>query len=307
MSTPASIVITTRNRCSDTLRAVASCVAQEHRPLEVLVFDDASEDGTAEAVAEQFADAVVPVRVFSERERQGYIVLRNRGFSEARGEIVFSIDDDAYFTDPHIVSDVVEYLRLHPTAGACAIPYVEPVKEGVKQGPVESLVDQSVVRSYVGCAHAIRVDVAKKLGGYREFLVHQGEERDLSIRMMEEGYTIGYAQSEPIAHLYSSKRSINRQSYYNFRNTLLFSIVNTPLVIAPLRFVYDLVNLSVIYPLRSGKIIQFSFLRRAFSEILSLVRYRKPVNLKTYFRWVGRVPHAPAAYLSRGDMPRPLQ
>ncbi|MCC7334732.1 MAG: glycosyltransferase family 2 protein, partial [Pirellulaceae bacterium] len=94
----ASVIITSRNRCADVLRAVASCFAQQGTTLEVLVFDDASDDGTVDRVRQTFPNC----RVFGNTERQGYIINRNRGFLEARGPVVFSLDDDAYFSDVDI-------------------------------------------------------------------------------------------------------------------------------------------------------------------------------------------------------------
>ena len=46
----ATVVITTKNRREDLLKAVASAWSQTARP-EVLVIDDGSTDGTSEAVA----------------------------------------------------------------------------------------------------------------------------------------------------------------------------------------------------------------------------------------------------------------
>ena len=71
-----SIVLFTRNRKEELLTALESCFAQNHRPLEVLVFDDASTDGTEEAVRTSFPE----VRFFREESNRGIAALRNRGF-----------------------------------------------------------------------------------------------------------------------------------------------------------------------------------------------------------------------------------
>src|SRR5262245_50522580 len=49
----ASVVIVTHNRQRDVLRAVASCLAQDCA-LEIIVYDDASEDGVAKALSRRF-------------------------------------------------------------------------------------------------------------------------------------------------------------------------------------------------------------------------------------------------------------
>ena len=67
MSTKASIVIVTRNRREEALKAISSSLQQEYQPLEVLVYDDASTDGTSDAISERFPQ----VRLFRSPQRRG--------------------------------------------------------------------------------------------------------------------------------------------------------------------------------------------------------------------------------------------
>ena len=223
MKGAASVVIATRNRCEDLLRAVQSALDQSYRPLEVLVFDDASVDGTAEKVAREFPE----VRLFRNADRAGYIVLRNRGFQQAVGEIVFSLDDDAFFTCNQTVERTMELFERNTKVAAVALPYVEP-KTSDRLKLMQPTPPLSRLRGYVGCAHALRKSAVIELGGYREFFIHQGEERDLSIRMQERGYEIVYGNSGPIVHEYSPERDPRVMSYYGVRNTLLFDVPERP-------------------------------------------------------------------------------
>src|ERR1039458_379658 len=221
-----SIVVTTRNRCDEALRAVASCYAQNYGAIEILVFDDASEDDTVAAVTRAFPK----VRMFANQERAGYVYNRNRGFAEANGNYVFSIDDDAYFSHSGIVSAIVAIFETDPTAGAVAIPYIEPLnrrslsslRKPFRAKPGEEL------RNFIGCAHAVRRDVALQLGGYRDFFVHQGEERDFCLRLRAAGWRLVYGSSGYIVHMVSPKRDSERIAYYGARNQILFETLNVP-------------------------------------------------------------------------------
>jgi glycosyltransferase involved in cell wall biosynthesis len=294
--TGASVVIATRNRCEDVLRAIQSAFDQSYKPLEVLVFDDASTDGTAETVARHFPR----VRLFRGADCADYIVLRNRGFQQAVGEFVFSLDDDAFFTCDRTVERTVELFEEHSKVAAIALPYVEP-KTTDRRKLMRAIPALSHVRGYVGCAHALRKSSVLELGGYREFFIHQGEERDLSIRLQERGYEIIFGDSAPIVHEYGSERDLRVISYYGVRNTLLFDTLNIPLPYVVPRIVADAFNLFR-YKLtwRSTP----TRLRYVLSGMLACLKYRrlrKPVRRDTYKRYRALPTHGPLPFL---DIPK---
>lgn len=295
----ASVVIATRNRRAELLRTVEACLRQTYEPLEVLVYDDASEDGTAETVREAFPD----VRVYRSDPHVGYIALRNRGFREARGEFVFSLDDDSYFTCEETVARAVKLFDAKPQASAIALPYVEPHTNN-PQKKMRTAPENGQLRSYVGCAHALRRQVALELGGYREFLIHQGEERDLSIRMLDQGYDVVYGEGRPIVHEYSEQRNLPRLEYFGVRNTLLFDMLNVPLPHVVPRLASDTLKLFV-YKLTAGNMH-----RRAWYVLCGLgscvqhLGKRSAVGRATYARYRSMPGHGP---IEGGQIPEPLE
>jgi glycosyltransferase involved in cell wall biosynthesis len=276
MAPQATVVITTRNRKEDLRRAIQSCLGQD-TDIEVLVFDDASTDGTSEMVQRDFPK----VRLITIKKRSGLIVLRSRGFWEAQTPIVFSIDDDARFTDPSTVREALKAFTEDATLGALALRYTEPNRTA-RQGYMREVPSGTQLRNYIGCAHAIRVDVAKKLGGYREYLVHQGEERDLSIRMLHAGYSVRYLNSPPIVHEPSPIRDHNRLAYLGHRNTFLFDVINVPFPNVVGRLSADVLLLL------KHRITLRTFPSRVYNTFRSLVAClwflpkRAPVSRETY-------------------------
>jgi glycosyltransferase involved in cell wall biosynthesis len=73
--------------------AIDSVLAQTLAPLELIVVDDGSEDGTA-AVARSYGDRVV----FESQARAGGSVARNRAVDLARGSYLAFLDADDRFT-----------------------------------------------------------------------------------------------------------------------------------------------------------------------------------------------------------------
>ena len=88
-----SIGLITYNARDSLERALDSALAQSWPPIEILVVDDSSTDGTA-ALAERLARAHPEVRVISRRENAGAAACRNIVIAEAKGEFIAFFDDD---------------------------------------------------------------------------------------------------------------------------------------------------------------------------------------------------------------------
>jgi glycosyltransferase involved in cell wall biosynthesis len=88
-----TIAITAWNAADTIERAVRSALAQDWRPIEIVVVDDASSDGTTRILA-RLAASHGELLVFTEPENGGVGAARNRALAEARGEFVAFFDDD---------------------------------------------------------------------------------------------------------------------------------------------------------------------------------------------------------------------
>lgn len=103
-----SVVLPTCDRREQTLRCVRSLLAQTHPPLEIVVVDDGSGDGTAEAVASLAAEAgATNLRVLRNPRNLGANASRNLGVGEARGDLVAFLDSDCD-ADPRWLERIAE-------------------------------------------------------------------------------------------------------------------------------------------------------------------------------------------------------
>jgi glycosyltransferase involved in cell wall biosynthesis len=107
MSDPlVSVVLAVRNGERYLAEALESVLVQEYRPIEVIVVDDGSTDGTQE-VARRY-----PVLVM-EQAHSGVADARNRGIEAASGELVaFASHDDLWTSDK--LTAQAGYLNRHP-------------------------------------------------------------------------------------------------------------------------------------------------------------------------------------------------
>ncbi len=296
-----SVVIPTRNRKKELATAIESCLAQSYQPLEILVLDDASDDGTEAAVRESFPE----VRFFREETNRGAAALKNRGFREARGEFVFGIDDDAYYTDAATVGEVVgEFLR-EPNTAVLALPFVEPLRDAVTASGLNQAPDRGLrLRSFVSCAYAIRRSAALESGGYREFLFYRGEERDLAVRLLDRGLEIAYVRTPPVVHLYSPKRAWLTMFPLGIRNNLLFDSLNVPQPYTLPRIAIDSLELMV-YKLTPSQVFpRMAQIAAGLAACVKYARHRRPVSRATYARYRSLPSHGPAA--CPGEVPAPV-
>lgn len=90
-----SVLLPVHNRAQWVGRAVESVLAQRYAPVELIVIDDGSTDGTP-VVLERFGTHLVRVQ----QPRRGAYAARNLGLRHARGELIAFIDsDDRWYPD----------------------------------------------------------------------------------------------------------------------------------------------------------------------------------------------------------------
>ncbi len=96
-----SVIIPTYNRRELVQRAIQSALAQTFRPLEILVVDDGSTDGTAELVG-SLPD---PVHLW-QQSNQGLAAARNAGIRRSRGDLIALLDSDDQWTPDKLARSV---------------------------------------------------------------------------------------------------------------------------------------------------------------------------------------------------------
>lgn len=103
-------------------RAVRSVFAQRTAfPVELVVHDDASVDGTAERVEALAAAAPLPVRLVRQRQNQYSLGKRPIDFfdGERSAEFVALLEADDQWTDPHKLQRQVQALDAQPGMDIC--------------------------------------------------------------------------------------------------------------------------------------------------------------------------------------------
>lgn len=109
-----SVVVPTYNRAPLLLRAIASVRSQTFGDFEILIVDDGSTDGTAQAV-EALQDS--RIRYLRQPRNAGVSAARNRGLREARGDLIAFLDSDDEWFPQKLAHQVARFRELPQGVG----------------------------------------------------------------------------------------------------------------------------------------------------------------------------------------------
>jgi GT2 family glycosyltransferase len=193
-----SIMIATRNRVGELVKTLESCLALPWRPLEILVADDASTDGTSEVVRARFPS----VRLIRPGRNVGSVAARNLIVREARGDYVLGLDDDSRLTDPGDCARLVDRMEREPDLGVLALQPVGP-EHPERLTEAGRLRGEWHASSFAACGVLIRRAVFDRTGLFPGYFFHAYEEPDLCLRVWDAGYRVLQWNEATVYHEFS--------------------------------------------------------------------------------------------------------
>ena len=203
-----SFIISTYNRREALLQTlkVLHGPAAGSGGAETIVVDNASHDGTADAVAEQFPT----VRLIRQNVNRGPCA-KNLGLPVARGQFVVFLDDDS-FPHPESIDRMVEYFRADPQLGAASF------NVRLTNGDHECSAYPEI---FTGCGVGLRADALAQVGGLPEDFFMAAEEYDLALRLLDAGWTVRRFDDLCVTHLKTPQtRFPSRVMRLDVRNNL---------------------------------------------------------------------------------------
>ncbi len=213
----------TREMTLECLRALREGLAGI--PSEVLVVDNASSDGSAEAVAREFPD----VRLLQSGRNAGFGAANNLAMERAAGEMFLLVNSDA-FLRPGCAQALVECLREHPEAAVAGPRIVHP--DGRLQiscyrfpSPARAVLENLFIASVlpghpvlgdyrrwghdrerevdwvIGACMLVRREAYEAVGGFDERFFMYAEETDWQKRMRDAGWTVRFTPRGEVVHV----------------------------------------------------------------------------------------------------------
>jgi len=211
-----SFLIATFNRRDVLLRTLGElnhCALQPDE-FEILLVDNASTDGTAEAVLREFPG----VNLFPLARNRGPCA-KNVGLRDARGEFVVFLDDDS-FPSADTIPRMVEHFDSDPRLGAAVFTITLP------DGSRECSAYPDVC---IGCGTGFRRDALIAAGGLPDDFFMAAEEYDLSLRLLNAGWRVRTFDDLHATHLKTpGSRFPARITRLDARNNVLLAMKHFP-------------------------------------------------------------------------------
>lgn len=196
MSAPTvTIVVPVKDRRQRMLRCMDALLAQDYPSYDILIVDNESTDGTAEACRERARSAAIPVRVEVLAGTVG--AIRNEAARLAESDLIAYTDSDCM-----------------PTAGwlaAAVAPFADP-GVGIVQGttlpdpavPMRGWAATIEVRSYTerfeSCNLLVRRDAFVAADGFDEVVGHFWEDTAAGWSMLRRGWRGAFAEDAVVHH-----------------------------------------------------------------------------------------------------------
>jgi GT2 family glycosyltransferase len=284
-----SVVVLTHNRVELLRRTLESVRAQGFDDLEVVVVDNASQDGTGAMVRTEFPEAF-----FIGLDENSGIRGRNMGFRAARGPLILSLDDDIELTMEGTFERIIDRFESQQDLGALTLKICEDpeVSEFASHHwwhapPREMAQEREFPTEHVNeAAVAFRAEALSRCGYYYDQLFWGGEEWDLVLGMMDEGFEVRYFPV-PVLHM-APRGSLNQRAdprhVLLVRNRCWIAMRRFPLLTA-LAFSIPRLMLWAARSVRYGYARQYlSGLSSLLRAVPSLLRERAPISKSTLTR-----------------------
>ncbi|MFD8228010.1 glycosyltransferase family 2 protein [Streptomyces massasporeus] len=225
-----TVVVITHNRRRELLHTLDRLAELPENP-PVIVTDNGSTDGTADAVAHDHPG----VRLLRPGRNLG-AVGRNLAVRQAGTPYIAFCDDDSWWA-PGSLRGAADLLDRHPGLGSVTARIVvepegsdDPIVEELRNSPVPgpAWLPGPALGSFLAAATVLRADAFRAAGGFHPRLWLGGEEELLAADLAVDGWWLTYADDLAVHHRPSRVRDATLRRSHGIRNTLWFTWLRRP-------------------------------------------------------------------------------
>lgn len=213
-----SVIVVTWNRREMLQACLDSLARQTHSSYEVIVVDNASSDGTVEAVRKLAASYPVPLRLIENSSNRGFCAANNQGFRDSQSELVALLNNDAEAA-PGWLEALESVIGLYDDVGMAAskiLVWEDPSRidkcghliypDGQNRGRGSGQADRGQfdrveeVLWADGCAAMYRRAMLEDVGFFDEEFFAYADDAELGLRGRIAGWRCFYAPGAVVRH-----------------------------------------------------------------------------------------------------------
>ena len=239
-----SVVVLNWNGYPFVEQCLTSLMAQTYTPLEIIIVDNASTDGSVELVKKKFPS----VSVIMNERNLGFAGGNNVGIRASRGRYVMVLNNDTRVEET-CIETLKETIEKNERYGACASKIVLEFERNLidSAGIVVGLDGLSIGRGRLeaadrydkeaevffasGCACLFRRELLEDIGLYDEDFFAYAEDTDMGWRARLAGWKCIYSPKALVYHLHSASSGTYSplKAFLVERNRIWVAIKNFPL------------------------------------------------------------------------------
>ena len=301
-----SVIIVNYNGGDFLRECLESLRCQTYGNIEVILVDNASDDGSADRAEQSYGE---PLTLIRNDTNEGFAGGNNRGFRVARGEWILLLNNDAV-ADPDALENLVSFGELHPEIGMLAcrvVQYDRPNffdstgllvypdgicrSRGWQERDTGQYDDAQEVLCPHGCAAMYRTAMLEETGHFDDAYFAYLEDLDLGMRGQFLGWKCFYVPEARFLHRKSQTTgNYSKFKAYHVERNRLYNVIRLMprfiVLVSPLftlnRYLMQFYAVATRQGLSSDFVKEYSYwgLTLVLIQAYSRALFRLPVLLR---------------------------
>lgn len=294
-----SVLIHNLNRDSALERCLISTLGQTYRPLEVVILDAGSDDGSL-SIIDKFSRSMAEVGIESRKvtcPMMGVAASRNLAAREASGEFLCFIDNDASFSSHDSICRTATTLSGNRRLALVSFRVLcgdssslDPRAWVFRRSKAGWSERRFKTFTFAGAGFCIRAKAFNEAGGFWDHLTYSREEEELGLALMDKGWEIEYFPQVSIRHYFDRRGRAGNldRRYLELRNGLLIFWRRLPLPLALIAMALrtSSIMIKVLVTERQLPTRVITIILSTLSEWRNGKHRRRPVSFSAVLRYI---------------------
>jgi len=205
MTKDVSVIIVSYQTADLIGACLSSVISQKDCRQEIIVVDNASSDGSAVFIADNFPG----VHLISNTKNLGFAAANNQALPHCQGRYLLFLNPDTILQDGCLAA-AITFMNIHPELGLAGLQILNPdgsdqesisyhyLSQRYASGELAGLPGK--IAAVMGAAMIAPREVINTIGGFDADFFLYGEDEDLCLRLRRRGFLIGYIPGARVIH-----------------------------------------------------------------------------------------------------------